>query len=118
MLYEVITTSIHKQIDMLPEDDAPVLESGARFHDILDGFGCPGEITSFPGGFAFLYESLRVEEHQFGISLPGNLMHLFKVVYANADTHRRIRIFIFDNRGYLNGHVFKEIHKDAGSGIV
>jgi len=110
-------TSIHKQIDMLPRQDAPVVESGVHFHDILDSFGCPGQVTSVPGGFAFLYESLRVEERQFGISLPGKLMKWFKMVFAKADTQRQIRVFLFDNNGLLDSHVFKSIHEDAGKGI-
>lgn len=110
-------TTIKNQIDLPPEANAPSLKiAQTHFHDILDIFGPPAQITALPEGFAFLYESLRIQENQLGISLGKDTLSLFKLALGKADVDRQIRILVFDKSGFLRSHSHRTIHEDVGKG--
>ncbi|ADE55645.1 hypothetical protein [Coraliomargarita akajimensis] len=76
--------------------------------EVLDQLGPPLKISYMPGGYAFLYESLDIEELQFGIQLP--LLRWFKLVLANADYQHHVKVFQFDNE-----HRLVTVAEDTGS---
>lgn len=111
-------TIMNKQIDLPPSAKAlAVKKVKTHYYEILDRLGPPAQITALSEGFAFLYESLLINEQQIGISMPGEVLSWFKLSVADTDVERQIQIFIFDKSGFLRSHVDRAVRDDIGDGL-
>jgi hypothetical protein len=109
---------ITKRIDS-PADSSftKTINSKTDYYAILDELGPPAYITSLADGFAFQYETLQVEEQQFGLSADVDLFRWFKLSYGRAKVDREVHTFVFNNAGYVQAYGKKQIRDDAGKGI-
>jgi hypothetical protein len=110
--------SIHKEINPLPDTTGLRFEDGkTHYHDVLDDLGPPSELTTLPGGFAFLYESLTLTEKQFGISSLHEILRYFKLALADSDVDREVLFFRFGEDGNLRAHGRADISDPLGMGV-
>lgn len=111
-------TSITKHIDK-PLGSSPTELAKAQIHyyKILDELGPPAYISSLSDGFAFQYETLQIDELQFGLSADIDFFRWFKLAYGNAEVERDVHVFIFNKEGYVQAYGNKQIKDDAGKGI-
>lgn len=112
-------TVIKKKIDATPgRQPSSFAIVQTHFYDVLDTLGPPAQITPLPEGFAFLYESLLIQENQFGISLGKDSLSLFKFCFGDTNVDRATRIMVFDKSGYLRSYSNSATHEDAGNAFA
>lgn len=83
--------------------------------DVLDELGPPLKMTALPHGYAFMYESLDVQELQIGFSLPIPVINWFKFVVAQADYDHQVMIYQFDDEHRLVASGGDDTHFDLGN---
>jgi hypothetical protein len=101
----------------LPLERFAEVETGCHYSTILQRFGPPMRMTALPSGMAFQYEYVRIDERQFGITLPGAIGKWLKAVFASADAKVETMLFIFDDEGVLLGADPETYTADAGAGF-
>ncbi len=111
------TWEIGKTTDMDVAKTPAVKKVKTHYYEILDRFGPPAQIPALSEGFAFLYESLLINEQQIGISMPGEVFSWFKLSVADTDVERQIQIFIFDKSGFLRSYADRAVRDDVGDGL-
>ena len=88
-----------------------------HYYKVLDELGPPAYISSLPEGCAFQYETLQIDELQFGISADVEIFRWFKLAYGNAKVERELHTFVFNKEGFIQAYGNKQIKDDAGKGI-
>lgn len=88
-----------------------------HYYEILDELGPPAYISSVADGFAFQYETLQIDEQQFGISANIDIFRWFKLAYGRASVKSEVHTFVFNNNGYVQAYGKQHIKDDAGKGI-
>ena len=88
-----------------------------HYYKVLDELGPPAYMSSLPEGFAFQYETLQIDELQFGISANVEIFRWFKLAYGKAKVERELHTFIFNKEGYVQAYGKKQTKDDAGKGI-
>jgi len=83
---------------------------------VLNDLGPPARLTATPGGFAFIYEDLVVDELQVGIGGRGNFWEWLKLSFAGTTLERRSLLFQFDQDGALNSVGLLVSEEDLGKG--
>ena len=109
-----ITKKIDTPIDASAADLA---KQQIHYYKVLDELGPPAYISSLPNGFAFQYETLQIDELQFGISSNTDFFRWFKLAYGNAKVDRKIHVFVFSNEGYVQAYGKKHMKEGAGKGL-
>lgn len=91
--------------------------------DVLAVLGPPSEIGASPDGVVLLYETVRLEESQFGISFGflGNILglgwlDLLKLSLGNSAVRRSAVILLFDADAKLVAIAFARWGEDFGKG--
>ena len=109
---------ITKQMDE-PIDSAVTesISNKTHYYDLMDQLGPPASISSLADGFAFQYETLQIDELQFGLSADVDLFRWFKLSYGRAKVDREVHTFVFNKAGYVQAYGKKHIKDDAGKGI-
>jgi hypothetical protein len=93
------------------------IADGSHYATVLDLLGPPTKLSALPGGMAFLYEHVYLEERQYGLILPGKVGKWIKAVYASADADVDVLLFAFDKDGRLQGADAQSWSADAGAGM-
>lgn len=101
----------------LPLDRFEEITPDAHYSQVLQQFGPPMRMTALPSGMAFQYEYVRIDERQFGMTLPGAIGKWLKAVFASADAKVETMLFIFDDEGVLLGADPETFTADAGAGF-
>ncbi len=109
-----ITKKIDSPIDSSLTES---INTKTDYYAILDELGPPAYITSLADGFAFQYETLQIDEQQFGLSADIDLFRWFKLSYGRAKVDREVHTFVFNNAGYVQAYGKKQTRDDAGKGI-
>ena len=93
------------------------ISTASHYYDVLDVLGPPASISSLTDGFAFQYETLQIDEQQFGLSADVSFLRWFKLSYGRARVDREVHTFVFNRAGYVQAYGKKKIKDDAGKGI-
>jgi hypothetical protein len=111
-------TSINKQLDR-PVHPSEITSKNRPTHyfTILDELGPPASITSLPEGFAFQYESLKINEQQFGFSTDRGFLSWLKLAYGSASASRNVHVYVFNKAGHLQSYGNKVLKDDIGKGM-
>jgi len=110
--------SINKHYDRPIElSETNLSNEQTHYYAILDELGPPAYISSLANGFAFQYETLQIDELQFGLSSDVDLLRWFKLSFGRAKLDRKVYTFVFNKTGYLQAYGEKQIKDDAGKGI-
>jgi hypothetical protein len=110
--------SLEKHLgDPLPLTRFEEIDEGTHYSAVLRHFGPPGKITALPSGMAFQYEYVRIDERQFGVTLPGAIGKWLKAVFASAEATVEAMVFVFDADGVLQGADPEAFTADAGGGF-
>lgn len=109
-----ITKNIDKPLNSFP---AELAKEQTHYYKILDELGPPAYISSLPGGFAFQYETLTIDELQLGLSADIDLFRWFKLAYGKATVEREVHTFIFNEEGYVQAYGNRDIEESAGKGL-
>ena len=109
---------ITKQYDT-PLDTAVtgLTEERVHYYRVLDELGPPANISALADGFAFQYETVQIDEQQFGISSSMELLRWNKLAYGSARVSREMHTYVFDREGYVQAYGSKKLKEDIGSGM-
>ena len=118
LITQVGCASITKQFDKpLGASIAEITPGITHYYEVLDELGPPANISSLADGFAFEYETLEINEQQFGISSSMDVIRWFKLAYGKAKVSREVRTVIFNKEGYVQAYGKKQLNEDVGSGM-
>ena len=110
-------SSLHKEVQSgVTLDQSSYEERSVHYHQVLNDLGPPARLTATPGGFAFIYEDLVVDELQVGIGGRGNFWEWLKLSFAGTTLERRSLLFQFDQDGALNSVGLLVSEEDLGKG--
>ncbi len=87
----------------------------ARYPDVLDELGPPARLSATPGGFAFIYEAMKINEKQLGLSGPGEILQFLKMSFAGTELERHSYLLHFNADGLLVSAGLLEATEDLGS---
>jgi len=111
-------STIEKQFDQPPHlPDSSQDKRPTHYFEVLDELGPPARLTSMPGGFAFLYETLKINERQFGISSDVAILRWFKLSYGSASASQGAYVYVFNNDGYLQSYGNRFLKENVGKGL-
>ncbi len=101
-------SSLHKEVQSgVLLDQGSYETRSVHYHQVLDELGPPSRLTASPGGFAFIYEDLVVNELQLGISGHNNFWY-----WAPEDFRGDIMIVLGRTRQNLE-QVFDQVQLAA-----
>lgn len=109
-------SSLHRTVDpgiTLAQCQFEVLHT--HYHDVLDELGPPARLSAIPGGFAFIYEAMEIDEQQLGLSGRGKVLQFFKMSFAGTDLHRASYLLRFNADGMLIAAGLLESKEDLGT---
>ncbi|UCH46610.1 MAG: hypothetical protein JSU95_10825 [Betaproteobacteria bacterium] len=89
-----------------------------HYHQVLDTLGPPTRISALPDGFAFEYESFRIDERQLGLSPNVKFLRWFKLAYGTARVARETYTLVFDSNGLVKAFGNAREDQDAGKGLA
>ena len=87
----------------------------AHYHDVLDELGPPARLSATPGGFAFMYEELKINEKQLGLNGPGEFLQFLKMSFAGTALERHSYLLHFNADGMLIAAGLLEATEDLGT---
>jgi len=87
----------------------------AHYHDVLDELGPPARLSATPGGVAFIYEALEIDEKQLGLSGQNGLLKWIKMSFAGTDLQRHSYLLHFNANGTLIAAGLLESKEDLGT---
>lgn len=95
---------------LLAEDTNP------RVDEILASLGPPRRITALPEGYAFVYQSVAIDEKQLGLSSTLPVLRFFKLALARSDARITTAVFQFDAAGTLVARATEDSTVRVGDG--
>ena len=87
----------------------------AHYHEVLDELGPPARLSATPGGFAFMYEAMEIDEKQLGLSGRGEILQFLKMSFAGTDLKRHAYLLHFNDSGLLVAAGLLEAKEDLGN---
>jgi hypothetical protein len=110
-------SSLHKEVQSgVILDQVSYEARSVHYHQVLDDMGPPARLTASPGGFAFIYEDLIIDELQLGIGGRNNFWEWLKLSMAGTTLERRSLLLQFDPDGALKSAGLLESEEDLGKG--
>ena len=109
----VITKDINSD---LPADENTYEISKTHFSDVIKHIGPPLKLSKYNDGLVFLYEYVKIYEHQLSLSPDYPILRWLKLSFARAISDREVILLIFDKDGYLVSQSSKEFGEDLGGG--
>ncbi len=114
------------QIDRpLDWDDANFVEGKTHYRAVLARMGPPAKLTRADSGVAFLYESMRLQEGQVGLSIDDEglgisiqWLQFIKFAYGKAWSDRQALVLTFDRDGILTSEQYRDWEQAVGTGFT
>lgn len=113
-------STIHLKVDAPVGEMAKEPLAGMHYYRVLDAFGPPSQISTLPGGFVFLYDSLSEIERQLGLSF-GQVyedINLLKLTFGRATLKPQYFVVVFDKEGAVRAAGLYEGQKKIGGSFV
>lgn len=106
-------------------DDAHFVEGSTHLRVVLERMGPPAKICRSGDGVAFLYEFMRLQEGQVGLSLDEEGLGLgikwlqfIKFAYGKAWSDREALVLTFDGDGILTSEQYGAWEQAVGTGFT
>ena len=75
----------------------------------------PSRLSATPGGFAFIYEALKINEKKLGLNGPGEILQFLKMSFAGTALERHSYLLHFNADGMLIAAGLLEATEDLGT---
>ncbi len=117
VIYMASCTVISKDVNTdIPVDEKTYEISQTHYNDVIKLLGPPLKLSKYNDGLVFLYEYVKIYEHQLSLNPSQPIFKWLKLSFARAIADREVILLIFDKDGYLISQKYKEFGEDLGGG--
>ena len=106
-------------------DDAHFVEGKTHLSAVLKRMGPPAKLTRSGSGVAFLYEYMRLQEGQIGLSIDDEglgvsirWLQFIKFAYGKSWSDREALVLTFDENGVLTSEQYRGWDQAVGTGFT